>query len=502
MRGRASRRCASAFPSARGRTHARCGRRRSRATGRPPGRPGPSPIRRPTRARARGEAGWSFRSVGAPPAATSGLLPPVRADRRAVSSRSIISSASSSPAMRKGFASIIAIRTSRSTGQKNNTNEASGPGSQLLDRDEHGLAGPRSERMGGPAGVRGSHAGRRHSDHCRSAALAGPSAAADLQALRSKAKMRTIRYAWPNGVLELVRVEGTNGRPYRFGEGDNKRPIEETNLFCRNGPGDSAWGPRHGCGQSRLRHQRHLPLENVSGATTRPGGFLQLLDESPIRSELSTAAALATGSFRLPSETEWVMRCGGPHWSDDFRFSGSNDVDAVAWYDRRHGDHTQPVGLKRRTQTGADDMSGNVWEWCQDAYTEDVVQIPADGSPHRGEVQSALRGGCFHNWAIHCTVSHAIRLSGSFTTGALACAWRQPTFEPQRSTSVWAILSDVHGNLEALQSYLMLHLVALTASSAWGIRLGTVRSTRMRKVEHVLASGVARQLRGRRLIRR
>ena len=67
-------------------------------------------------------------------------------------------------------------------------------------------------------------------------------------------------------------------------------------------------------------------------------------------------------SHSSPFDGEAAAR-GGPYWSDGFQFSGSNDIDAVAWYDRKHGDHTQPVGMKAPNQLGIYDMSGNVWEF-------------------------------------------------------------------------------------------------------------------------------------------
>lgn len=164
-----------------------------------------------------------------------------------------------------------------------------------------------------------------------------------------------------------------------------------------------------------------LPLENVSwNALSRPDGFLQRINEGPAA---STVLAQLEGahSFRLPSETEWEYAArGGAHWPDALRFSGSDDIDAVAWYDRRHGDHTQPVALKAPNQLGIYDMSGNVWEWCQDVFTRDLNKIPTDGTPWEGAGdERVLRGGCFHNWAVHCTVSKRYEIAPDFHDGCI-----------------------------------------------------------------------------------
>jgi formylglycine-generating enzyme required for sulfatase activity len=221
--------------------------------------------------------------------------------------------------------------------------------------------------------------------------------------------------------LDLVFVEGTRGRRFPFG--DWAISVDVPDFFIATTATTQAmWTCVMETNPSCVAGDRR-PVENVSWRdVANPGGFLDRLNGGSVPPDWSTAGAIPSGfRFRLPTETEWEYAArGGPHWADGFRFSGDNDVGTVAWFKDNSGDVMHDVGLKIPNRLGLFDMSGNTWEWCEDVYTADVGAIPRDGTPYRGEGdERVLRGGCFHNWAVHCTVAKRYEIGERFHDGCI-----------------------------------------------------------------------------------
>ena len=122
------------------------------------------------------------------------------------------------------------------------------------------------------------------------------------------------------------------------------------------------------------------PVEQVSWEDVQ--AFLQKLNAGDAR-------------YRLPSEAEWEYAARGGTQSQGYEYAGSDSPNTAAWYRENSGERTHPVGQKQANELGLYDLSGNVFEWVQDCWSETYQGAPSDGQAWaRGDCgRRVLRGG-------------------------------------------------------------------------------------------------------------
>lgn len=117
--------------------------------------------------------------------------------------------------------------------------------------------------------------------------------------------------------------------------------------------------------------------------------------------------------FRLPTEAEWEFAARGGTKSRNTKYSGSNTLSAVAWYadntadDKSSPDYgTHPVAKKAPNELGLYDMSGNVWEWCQDWWGDYSSSAQTNPKGPTSASSRVDRGGSCYDFARYCRVSY------------------------------------------------------------------------------------------------
>ena len=105
--------------------------------------------------------------------------------------------------------------------------------------------------------------------------------------------------------------------------------------------------------------------------------------------------------FTLPTEAQWEYAARGGNKSRGYKYSGSNDLGEVAWYNRNSGSETHPVAAKRANELGLYDMCGNVEEWCLDWYDSYGGSATDPTGPATGSLR-VRRGGSWCYDARYC----------------------------------------------------------------------------------------------------
>ena len=158
------------------------------------------------------------------------------------------------------------------------------------------------------------------------------------------------------------------------------------------------WKAVMGSNPSNFQKGDNYPVEQVSWNDC--GKFINRLNRL-------LSDQLGEKRFTLPTEAEWEYAARGGHKnSTSYKYSGSNEIHSVAWYDGNSGSTTHPVAQKTANALGIYDMSGNVYEWCYDWYGS--YSSSAEVNPNGSSSGSArvLRGGSWYDLAKYCRVAY------------------------------------------------------------------------------------------------
>ena len=203
-----------------------------------------------------------------------------------------------------------------------------------------------------------------------------------------------------NGVVfNMVEVEGgtfTMGATEEQGSDaeDDEYPTHQVTLQnYRIGETEvtqALWEAVMGYNPSDFTGDPNRPVDHVNWVKCQE--FVEKLNE------------LTGENFRLPTEAEWEFAARGGNNSQHYKYAGSNDIEAVAWFKSNSNNQTHAVRTKQANELGLYDMSGNVMEWCQEEFYNydgsSLMQLRTPDFPYR-----ILRGGAWESSAAGCRVS-------------------------------------------------------------------------------------------------
>ncbi|MDF1874230.1 formylglycine-generating enzyme family protein [Sulfurimonas sp. SAG-AH-194-I05] len=163
---------------------------------------------------------------------------------------------------------------------------------------------------------------------------------------------------------------------YDFYMGKYEVTFNEYDKFCeatnRTKPKDRGWG------------RGNRPVINVSWNDAK--AYTRWLSQKTNK------------TYRLPTEAEWeyVARAGT---GTKYSFGNSIDCSKADYnYDKCNSKGTSRIGSFTPNPWGVYDMHGNVWEWCEDWYTDSYTNTPRDGNNNNSGSQKykVLRGGSWN----------------------------------------------------------------------------------------------------------
>lgn len=183
------------------------------------------------------------------------------------------------------------------------------------------------------------------------------------------------------------------------GEGyDNEYPAHKVILsgfwIGKHPVTQGQWSSVMNTDPSCFKADQNRPVEQVSWVDAL--SFVEMLSK----------ASPGDRRFQLPTEAQWEYAArsrGKPHI-----YAGGADIDMYGWYFHNTRESTCAVGGKKPNDLGIHDMSGNVWEWCSDAYHQEAYQLHGLKNPTMidNEALKVRRGGCWFSQSSGCRTTH------------------------------------------------------------------------------------------------
>lgn len=176
----------------------------------------------------------------------------------------------------------------------------------------------------------------------------------------------------------------------------DEKPVQRTTLngfwINKYEVTQGLWEAVMGANPSLYKGCDYCPVENISWDDAQ--AFIRELNRQ-------------TGkSFRLPTEEEWEFAARGGNNSMGFRFAGSNRIEQIAWFKNNSKGRARAVGQLLPNELGLYDMSGNVWEWCSNAYKD---RYGSDGATSKS--LRVIRGGTWNHSPRNCRVARRFALT-------------------------------------------------------------------------------------------
>lgn len=215
-----------------------------------------------------------------------------------------------------------------------------------------------------------------------------------------------------NGVtFKMVKVEGgtysMGATPEQGTEAQmNEKPVHEVTV-------EDFW-----IGQTEVTQALWKAVTDYNPSYTRwPECPVDKVSWQECKSFVEMLQELTGLEFRLPTEAEWEYAARGGKYSKGYKYAGSDNVDDVAWHVGNAEEKSHPVASKKPNELGLYDMSGNVYEWCEDKYlmydgSEPQYSQKMLKSDKKREFHIE-RGGCWNYGPTMCRTAY--RHAGNYT---------------------------------------------------------------------------------------